>query len=221
MPYYVSASKDLSKPDTSHREIYFRGYADLERFISYFYQINLVIKVNPTTVLEVGVGNRVVSDYLIRSGYQVTTVDINRGLEPHAVGDIRNLPFGDNLFDVVLASEVLEHLPFKDVPNILAELRRVSQKEVIISIPYSCFFTENVLNVKTPLFSKQLRFVLSVPFFTSEFKRTGEHHWEMGRKNYPKKIVKRLLEKYFRIRDEFQPVLNPYHYFFILDKIAN
>jgi len=193
----------------------------MERFISYFYQINSVMKINPKTVLEVGIGNRIVSNYLEQSGYEVTTIDVNKGLEPDAVGDIRNLPFKDDLFDVVLAFEILEHIPFEDVPRSLNELKRVSQKNVIISIPYSCFYAESVFNFKTPFFSKQLHLVLSVPFFTSEFRRSGEHFWEMGRKNYPSKEVRKLLKRYFKIRNEFQPVLNPYHYFFILEKIAN
>jgi len=222
MLHHLSSDKEGSiKPEQLPKEFYFKKYADITSFISYFYQINSVIDAKANTVLEVGIGNRIVSTYLRQSGYKVTTFDINKALEPDVVGDIRNLPFKNNMFDVVLACEILEHLSFGDVPRSVSELRRVSRKKVVLSIPYSCFFVENVLNIKTPVFQKQLRFGLSFPFFTSEFKRTGEHYWEMGRKNFQRKEIRRLLEKYFKIASEFQPILNPYHYFFILEKTAD
>jgi len=223
MPYSLSVDKNASfkEPGRLPQKFYLKEYADITSFISYFYQINSAIRFNPRTILEVGIGNRIVSNYLRQSGFELTTCDINRSLEPDVVGDLRNLPFKDNLFDVVLAFEILEHIPFAHVSRSLSELKRVSRKKVIVSIPYSCFFTENVLNIKSPFFSKQLRFALCVPFFTREFERTSEHYWEMGRKNCSKKQFRKLLEKYFRIANEFQPTLNPYHYFFILEKVAS
>jgi len=208
----------LFRPEQLPEGSYFKNYADLTRFISYFYQIDSVFKLKPRTILEVGVGNNIVSNYLRQSGFKVTTVDINKNLKPDAVGNLANLPFLGNTFDVVLAFEILEHIPFRNVPTSLSELRRVSRGKVIISIPYSCFFVESVLNIKTPFMTRQLRVFLGIPIFTTDFKRRGGHYWEMGYKNYPKKEVRKLLERYFKISSEFQPVLNPYHYFFILEK---
>lgn len=37
---------------------YYKDYDDLTRFVSYFYQIDSLIKTNPKTILEVGVGNK-------------------------------------------------------------------------------------------------------------------------------------------------------------------
>jgi len=210
----------LFRPEELPEEFYFKNYADLTRFISYFYQIDSVFKLKPRTILEVGVGNNLVSNYLKQSGFKVTTVDINKNLKPDVVGNLANLPFLDNTFDVVLAFEILEHIPFRDVPTSLYELRRVSRRKVIISLPYSCLFVESIFSVKTPFMTRQLRLFLGIPTFRANFKRRSGHYWEMGYKNYPKKEVRKLLERYFKITSEFQPLLNPYHYFFILEKTS-
>jgi len=47
--------------------------------------------------------------------------------------DILNLPYDDNSFDVLLALEILEHLKNPDLA--LKELRRVTKKYCIISVP--------------------------------------------------------------------------------------
>jgi SAM-dependent methyltransferase len=50
-------------------------------------------------------------------------------------GDVRQLPFADNSFDVVICLEVLEHLEKEDGENLLKELERVAKRQVILSTP--------------------------------------------------------------------------------------
>ena len=49
--------------------------------------------------------------------------------------DVRDLPFEDDSFDVVICAEVLEHLPGNDWRRAVRELDRVSRDVVIVSIP--------------------------------------------------------------------------------------
>ena len=67
-----------------------------------------------------------------------TGVDNCKGLVDEAVGrgidvvegDITDLPFGDNSFEIVTGRHILEHLPkFEDAIN---EMHRVAEKEVVI-----------------------------------------------------------------------------------------
>ena len=208
----------LSKGKNLLQKYYFNNYVDFDRFISYFYQIDSILKLNPKSVLEVGVGNKTVYNYLKQSGLNMVSCDFNRNLNPDKVGDIRNLPFEDNEFDVVLAYEVLEHIPFEDFSVALSELRRVSKKYVIISIPYPGFFAEIVLNSNLPLLKKIYNPIFKIPFFLHEHKETEDHFWEMGRKNVSKKKIRNLIKENFKITDEIRPVLNSYHCFFILEK---
>lgn len=44
------------------------------------------------------------------------------------------------------------------------------------------------------------------------------HYWEMGRKGYSKKTIKKELSKFFEIKQEFYPKMHRHHYFFCLRK---
>ena len=96
-----------------------KEYDTTYRFISYFHQIEETLRTNPRTVLEVGVGNKIVSNYLREYGVKVKTCDFDKGLKPDVVADVRKLPFRDREFDTVIAFEVLEHLPFEDFETAL------------------------------------------------------------------------------------------------------
>lgn len=51
-------------------------------------------------------------------------------------GDIRQLPFQDNSFELVICAEVLEHIPTIDLKKACEELERVAEKELFIGVPY-------------------------------------------------------------------------------------
>jgi 2-polyprenyl-3-methyl-5-hydroxy-6-metoxy-1,4-benzoquinol methylase len=54
------------------------------------------------------------------------------------VGDLREMPYGDDSFDLVMCLEVLEHLP--DPHRGLRELRRVTSAHCLVSVPHEPFF---------------------------------------------------------------------------------
>lgn len=47
--------------------------------------------------------------------------------------DVRNLPFQDKTFDVVMALQVLEHLDLQDGKALLLDMERIARKQVIVS----------------------------------------------------------------------------------------
>lgn len=203
------------------KEHYFGKYDDITRFISYFYQIDLVRQLKPNNVLEIGIGNKTVLNYLKQNGVKIETCDFDKELEPDYVADIRDLPFEDNSYDVVMACEVLEHIPWKDVDKALSQLHRISKKYVIISIPYSSAGFE--LLFRFPLIGRILKkpfldLFFRIPYFFLGTKLSGEHYWEIGRKNYLIKKIRKSFRKYFKIIKEVRPILSYYHHFFILEK---
>ena len=49
--------------------------------------------------------------------------------------DVRLLPFGPGTFDIVLCSEVLEHLPRHEAEQVIAEMEGIARRQVIITAP--------------------------------------------------------------------------------------
>ncbi|MCA9388539.1 methyltransferase domain-containing protein [Candidatus Berkelbacteria bacterium] len=203
------------------KDQYFAKYDHLLRFISYYYQVDLAKKLKPKTMLEIGIGNRTVSNYLKEYGFALETCDFDKELKPDHVADIRDLPMKDNSYDLVMACEIIEHIPWEDIDHAFSELHRVSKKHVLISTPYTGADFE--LIIKTPgmlsIFKKPyLEFFFKIPLFFKGIKFKGEHYWEMGRKGYPIGKVRKSLRKYFRIIREVRPELDTRHHFFVLEK---
>ncbi|MDD5438638.1 MAG: class I SAM-dependent methyltransferase [Candidatus Omnitrophica bacterium] len=55
---------------------------------------------------------------------------------PVCVADIRRIPFRDRAFDLVLVSDVLEHIREEDFEESINELKRVADRYILINSPY-------------------------------------------------------------------------------------
>ncbi len=75
--------------------------------------------------LNVGSGNRTYEEYPV--GHTCFNMDARSELAVvDIVGDVRHLErFADEEFDYILASDILEHFPFAQTGDILAEWKRV------------------------------------------------------------------------------------------------
>ncbi|KKS83640.1 MAG: Methyltransferase type 11 [Parcubacteria group bacterium GW2011_GWA2_43_11] len=196
-------------------------YISLERYISYFYQIDGIRNCKPQSVLIIGVGDDVVPTFLRKANYTVTTIDIDSELQPDVVADVRNMPFDDGSYDVVCAFQVLEHLPYEEFEGILKELHRVSKKNVIISVPHRRTGFEMIIKfpyIRSLLHKDFVRFALRFPVKFKGFESSGQHYWEIDWFTTKLKKVRTDMEKYFTITAETTPVLDPYRRFFVLKK---
>ena len=192
---------------------------DLFQFLSFFYQQKTIKDLNKKNILEIGIGNKFLTNYLKSNDFKITTCDIDKNLNPDYVADIRKLPFENNSFDLAVAFEVLEHLPFADFEIALKEMKRVSQEYVVISLPHSSIFfslTAIFPFIRTVFKKRYFNFFIKITQFFRLNQYDGQHYWEMGRRGTSKNKIKIILKKYFEIEKEFQPFLNFYHYFFIL-----
>jgi len=194
-------------------------YDSLLRYISYFYQMDIVRRYanKNSKILEVGVGNKTLNSVLKNKGYDVTTIDILPELNPDVVGDVRSLPFEDNVFDIVVIYEVLEHLPYEYFKVCLSEISRVSKKWMIISLPYwnasfECILKFPGLGVfkKPPFF----RLHLEIPYFFRKL-RSKEHYFEIGGKGFPLRNIRKSISMKGNIQEEFSIPLNNHHRFFV------
>jgi len=192
------------------------AYNHKGRWIHYWQQINLVLKSGAKTILEIGPGIGIVTKFLREAGFKVTTLDIDPKLKPDIVASVLNMPFKDDEFDLVLAAEVLEHLPFEEFKKALLGIRRVTKKNAIISLPDK---RRTLLKfaLKIPFFEER-NFILRISTF-KEHQFDGQHYWEIGKKGFSGSKIKKEIEKAgFKIVRDFAPWDNPRNHYFILEK---
>lgn len=204
-------NKKMKQVDKSTYE--FLKYCYPDRWASYYYQLREIIEQKPSSVLEVGTGDGVLKQYLLNNtniAYQ--NLDVAEDLNPDITGSVEDIPLPDNSVDMVVAYEILEHLPFKKFEQSLLELKRVSRGPVIISLPH--FGPPIKFLLKLP-FLPEIRFAFKIPF-PKGHTFNGEHYWEIGKRGYSIRRIREILRKHFSIRSEFIPFENQYHHFFIL-----
>jgi len=205
------------KPQIDPTHYFNESYDSKERFISYWHQIDEIIKLTPQKVLEIGLGNRFVSIYLKERGINITTLDIDKKLNPDVAGSVLEIPFTDNSFDVVACYEVLEHLPYENFTEALSEICRVAKLYVILSIPDVRRVYRFYVHIpKVGVFKK----LIPLPRLKSPTHNfDGEHYWEIGKAGYSfKKIISDIERAGFKIKKTYRIFENPYHRFFILKK---
>jgi ubiquinone/menaquinone biosynthesis C-methylase UbiE len=104
---------------------------------------DLYLETGARSVLEVGCGEGLLADHLIKRArperFDACDVALRPapGIDPHIAlreASIYALPYPDRSFDLVICCEVLEHL--QDPAAGLAELARVAHRHVLLSTPW-------------------------------------------------------------------------------------
>lgn len=120
-----------------------KGYNlyDIEelRFVHYFKQIEFIRRYSrpEQSILIIGPGDYIISDFLKRQGFKVKTLDIDISLEPNFLCDLKDIIFNvKEHFDLILISEVLEHLNWQYIPQVLFDLSKIADR-LLISVPYA------------------------------------------------------------------------------------
>lgn len=90
-------------------------------------------------VLSVGSGGEVnekLKDAVESIGFSMVTIDIDSNRQPDIVGDICSFEFKENEFDVIVLSEVLEHLynPQAGIDNLYRALK--SNGKLLLTTPF-------------------------------------------------------------------------------------
>ena len=208
------------KPQVAKEYYNTEKYVSLERFIAYFYQIDILRQLPVKKVLFVGVGDALVPEYLQKhTGLSITTCDIDKALNPDVVGDIRKLPFEEGSFDVVVAYEVAEHIPFKEFPNILDEMARVSRSYVVMSLPFRNTAFEMVLKfpfIRSIFKKNMLHFAFPIPVKFCGFKISKHHYWEIERHKTTLRKIRSIIKERFDIQKEESAKLDLYRRFYVL-----
>jgi ubiquinone/menaquinone biosynthesis C-methylase UbiE len=195
---------------------YAEKYMTLPWILSSWTQAKQVSRCGGKKVMEIGIGPGQTMFFLKQWGHRVIGVDLDPTLRPAIVSDLLHLPFADGVVDTVLAAEVLEHMPFDLFVPALRSLRRVTNKNVVITLPYRMVGVSLGINVPLlePFFA-----AIGVPYRVANV-YDGMHHWEMGRKGFSRCTIRRKIDEAgFSIVREFRIPLNLFSYGFVLQRV--
>lgn len=114
--------------------------AESEEIREKIVQFESMVPAEVATILDVGCGDGAITNHLDRR-YDVTGVDTSPAALEHVtarskLASATALPFESASFDLVLSSQVLEHLSEQDYRQALAEMSRVARRFVLVSVPY-------------------------------------------------------------------------------------
>jgi hypothetical protein len=192
-------------------------YDNPGRFCTYYQQIQAVHVLHPQSICAIGIQNGLTEWYLKKLGYNLTTVDVSSQVHPDIKASIHKLPFKEKSFDVVYAFQVLEHISFDSFKTALLEMKRISRKNVIISLPdfkqtmrvYLPFIQNRI--IRLPIRKKRDSLIHS------------EHLWEIdhSQKTKIKNILSIISEVGFNINNHYPVSEAAYIHFFIMDNKKN
>jgi SAM-dependent methyltransferase len=200
--------------DKSHYA--FTDYMTKPRWCSVWHQLHEILNLKAGKVLEVGPGPGLLKSAAAIFGVSIETLDIDPLLMPDHVASVTSMPFEDASYDVVCAFQVLEHFPYDVSLAAFSEIVRVSRRNVVVSLPDAKPVWRFQFHVpKIGSFDLLVpRPRLSAPAHLPD----REHHWEIGKRDYP---VSRIIDdftKFSRLIDTYRVRENPYHRFFVFSR---
>jgi len=205
-------------------------YFTRPRFIMYHGILQILSEIEFKSVLELGPGPGILSYILKFLDKDVITFDFDKNLYPDVVGDIRNLPFKKGSFDLVLACQIFEHIPYNQFLSVLRDINKISKSFFLFSVPYNQHHFEFFLNIKIIKYLYFRGFLNKIlnkifPIYTyfgkdlkTSFPKHEEHFWEIGYKGYSIQKIRKDISRNFEIHQEGRIVLAPYYYYFLCCK---
>lgn len=209
-------------PQVNKDHYEFSQYMDKKRWCSVWHQIDEVISLSPSNVLEIGPGPGLFRVIVTQLGVKCETLDVAEDLKPNYIASATEMPFINNAFDVVCAFQMLEHLPFKLSLQAMKEMARVAKMGVVISLPDADRVWPYSIHI--PKYGNK-KFLINRPFYKKQDHLfDGEHYWELNKKGYEVDafvgVLKEVFSEFVLVKN-YRVSENPYHRFFVLKKLIS
>jgi hypothetical protein len=191
------------------------AYITPSRLSSYWHQVDEVCLLGASSVLCIGPGNSFVPRWLRDLGLSVWTTDYIASPVADVRGDVRHLPFRTHAVDVALCPQVLEHVPWPDVPGAVTELSRLARVGIVVTLPRSRRRLAAQFNL--PMLGRR-RIAVDLP----RSERRGivspaEHHWEIDQPGQSLASVEEILQSTgLRLQRSYRVWELDYHHVFVL-----
>ncbi len=111
--------------------------------------IRQIIPADVNSIADIGCGNGIITNQLI-DNWSVIGVDRSWAAlqfvkSNKLQAEINNTPFKTNSIDLILCSEVLEHLPEPVLVQSIAELKKIARKYLLITVPNNELLSKNFI----------------------------------------------------------------------------
>lgn len=192
------------------------AYQSPARYTSYFYQVAAVLKLEPKSLVDAGVGDGTFLNLARNQGISALGMDYDLSLKPSLCASILDIPLRDEVVDVFTAFQVLEHLPYEHLSVAVREMARVCRKGAVVSLP-EFGNTSFVLNIP---FVRHLAGTLPrwLPV-APKHRFDGQHYWEIGKRGFPlARILRTFAESGLHCQETWVNPYWAYHRFFVFVK---
>lgn len=129
-----------------YEKLYQDGYHN-DLYISHtkklYPYLEKILNKDNNKILDLGCSHGLAVKELIDLGYDAYGIDVsktainlckNRNLSTCKLGSATNIPFDDNFFNIIISSDVLEHILPIDIDIVIKEMYRVSNGYCLLSI---------------------------------------------------------------------------------------
>lgn len=119
------------------------------------------LKITGKTLLDVGCGTGIASEFFANKGFSVMGVDpaeklLEQNAYPHKIASAEKIPFKDASFDIVVSLTAIHN--FNDIRKGLEEIRRVGKECFILTVLTKSKHAEEIDALIHQLFSVALVF---------------------------------------------------------------
>jgi len=181
-----------------------RKQLHLSNFVNTYYQYRDLQSLDcGRRILVIGPGQGLDTQVLRWVGYEVTTLDIDETFSPDVIGSVHDLSmFEDGRFDAAVASHVLEHIAEPYLDAALKEIARVA-RHALVYLPVAgrhlqLRFVPGITPLDLSLVI-DMHNVLDAPDGVTAKYCEKQHFWEIGRRGYSVRAVKRRLAAHFDV----------------------
>lgn len=180
-------------------------------------QLREICRIGCTRILEIGVGRGLLKHFLRPfDNIHHVSIDIDENLHPDCVASVLEMPFEDKKFELTTCCQVLEHLPFVEFLPALKEVRRVTEKKVILSLPD--VRKHLGLALRVPGIKDWVKYEYNLDRSCLGPKRfDGQHYWEIGFKGTTgRNVVEQIRRAGYTIERKYRLERHRWHSFYIL-----
>ncbi len=191
------------------------AYFTPEQLWSFAEQIYHLHRAAPRRLIEVGVGNGFVSQFMRSMGINVLTCDINPNLNPDLLVSVTDLDrhITPGEYDLISCCEVMEHMPFEQFEEAMRKFSCLSENLFLTLPVYGWKFG---FALRLSLKSRVRWISRWFAWRSSSYTLIPMHYWEVGsqRETQHRRLLS-VLNRYYGSVESNIFRFNPYHRYYL------